>query len=262
MDPDGEGVDQAAAAVPGRPRRAWLPAGEPINSHDGSPFLKRGAVRESTIVHHQGHGVEAAVLEDESPPGIPAALGPRPRARRAAGPARTRAVGSPPRSGRRRGAPGSTSWPPLSTPSPAPGFGRGVRHWRSGVIMRSVLAVAFEHRLAYRAQREARVALAAMQVPFETRDRRQIHRGPGVPVQRRREAPAASRRPGRPSRPPRRGRCLTAPPGGRCLPRDPPTARGRSRAGSSHRGRPSIAKRPDRSPAVSSGTLTQCSRAC
>ena len=49
-------------------------------------------------------------------------------------------------------------------------------------------AVAFKHRLAYRAQREARVALAAMQVPFETRDRRQVHRSPRVPVQRRREA--------------------------------------------------------------------------
>ena len=53
---------------------------------------------------------------------------------------------------------------------------------------RPSLAVAFEHRLAHRAPREACVALAAMQMPFETRDRRQVHRGPRVPVQRRREA--------------------------------------------------------------------------
>ena len=44
-------------------------------------------------------------------------------------------------------------------------------------------AVAFEHRLPHPAQREAR-APAAMQVPFEARDRRQVHRGPRVPVRR------------------------------------------------------------------------------
>ena len=57
-------------------------------------------------------------------------------------------------------------------------------------------AVAFEHRLAYHAQREARVALAAMQVPFEIRDRRQVHRTarPGAAPTR---SPAVTPRPGR-----------------------------------------------------------------
>ena len=57
-------------------------------------------------------------------------------------------------------------------------------------IMPSVLRgwVGFEYGLAHHAQREARVALTAMQVPFETRDRRQVHRDPRVPVQRRRKA--------------------------------------------------------------------------
>ena len=70
--------------------------------------------------------------------------------------------------------------------------GRGRRLDRSGrwtgarsvsrSARRAAAAVAFEHRLASRAQREARVAPAAMQVPFKTRDRRQVHRGPRVPV--------------------------------------------------------------------------------
>ena len=43
-----------------------------------------------------------------------------------------------------------------------------------------------------RAQREACVALAAMQVPFETRDRRQVHRGPERPGAAQTRNPAAS----------------------------------------------------------------------
>ena len=87
-------------------------------------------------------------------------------------------------------------------------------------------AVAFEHRLAHRAQREARVALAAMQVPFKTCDRRQVHRSPRVPVQRRGEARQPTPRPGWPPRLRRRSRCLTASRDGRCPPRDPPTGPG------------------------------------
>ncbi len=71
----------------------------------------------------------------------------------------------------------------------------------SSISRRSSLVVPFEHRLAHRAQREARVALAAMQVPFETSNRRKIHRGPSVPVQRRRVARQPAPRPGRPRAP-------------------------------------------------------------
>ena len=42
-------------------------------------------------------------------------------------------------------------------------------------------AIAFEHHLTHRAQGEACVPLQPMQMPFEARDRRQVHRGPRVP---------------------------------------------------------------------------------
>ena len=51
-------------------------------------------------------------------------------------------------------------------------------------------------------------------------------------------SPAVIPRPGRPLRPRRRARCLTSSRGGRCPTGDPPTARGRPRAGSNHGGRP------------------------
>ena len=53
---------------------------------------------------------------------------------------------------------------------------------------RRAFAVAFEHRFAHRPQGEAAVALQPVQMSFEARDRRQVHRGPCVPVQSRREA--------------------------------------------------------------------------
>ena len=43
---------------------------------------------------------------------------------------------------------------------------------------RPSFAVAFEHRLAHRAQGKACVPLQPVQMPFEARDRRQVHRGP------------------------------------------------------------------------------------
>ena len=61
------------------------------------------------------------------------------------------------------------------------------------------VAVAFEHRLAHRAQREACVPLQPVQMPFEARDRRQ-HRGPRGPVQSRGEARQPARRPVGPRR--------------------------------------------------------------
>ena len=105
-------------------------------------------------------------------------------------------------------------------------------------------AVAFEHRLAHRAQGEACVPLQPVQMPFEARDRRQVHRGPRVPVQSRREARRPASRPAPPPRPRRRGRCLTASPGGRCPPRGPPTTRGHPRAGSSRREHPPSRRGP------------------
>ena len=62
---------------------------------------------------------------------------------------------------------------------------------------RPSFAVAFEHRLPHRAQGEACVPLQLVQMPFEARDRRQVHRGPCVPVQSRREARQPASRPGR-----------------------------------------------------------------
>jgi len=55
-----------------------------------------------------------------------------------------------------------------------------------------------------------------MQVPFETRDRRQVHRGPERPGAAQTRNPAASPRPGQPPRPRHRGRGLTASQDGRC----------------------------------------------
>ena len=55
--------------------------------------------------------------------------------------------------------------------------------------------VAFEHRLTHRAQGEACVPLQPVQMSFEARDRRQVHRAPRVPVQRRREARQPAGRP-------------------------------------------------------------------
>ena len=60
---------------------------------------------------------------------------------------------------------------------------------------RPSFAVAFEYRLAHRAQGKACVSPQPVRMPFETRDRRQVHRGPRVPVQRRREARQPPRRP-------------------------------------------------------------------
>ena len=62
---------------------------------------------------------------------------------------------------------------------------------------RPSFAVAFEHRLPHRAQGEACVPLQPVQMPFEARDRRQVHRGPCVPVQSRREARQPASRPRR-----------------------------------------------------------------
>ena len=59
---------------------------------------------------------------------------------------------------------------------------------------RPSFAVAFEHRLAHRAQGKACVPLQPVQMPFEARDRRQVHRGPRVPVQSRREDRQPARR--------------------------------------------------------------------
>ena len=68
---------------------------------------------------------------------------------------------------------------------------------------RPSFAVAFKHRLAHRAQGKACVPLQPVQMPFEARDRRQVHRGPRVPVQSRREdrQPAHSVPAARPSAP-------------------------------------------------------------
>ena len=60
---------------------------------------------------------------------------------------------------------------------------------------RPSFAVAFEHRLADRAQGKACVPLQPVQMPFEARDRRQVHRGPRVPVQSRRGDRQPARRP-------------------------------------------------------------------
>ena len=60
-------------------------------------------------------------------------------------------------------------------PSPPTRRARCVPRRRS---CRPSFAVAFEHRLAHRAQGKACVPLQPVQMPFEGRDRRQVHRGP------------------------------------------------------------------------------------
>ena len=126
---------------------------------------------------------------------------------------------------------------------------------------RPSFAVAFEHRLVHRAQgrgvRPPAAGADAVRGPRSASGSLGLARPGAEPTRR----PAASPPPAPPPRPRRRGRCLTASRGGRCPPRGPPTVRGHPRAGSSRRERPSSRKRPDRSPAVSSGTLTQWSRA-
>ena len=152
--------------------------------------------------------------------------GVRPRRWRCRGPARgvaTRLAVGPPARAHRRDEPGASPRRRSCRPS---------------------FAVAFEHRLAHRAQGKACVPLQPVQMPFEARDRRQVHRGPRVPVQSRREDRQPARPPAPPPRPRRRGRSLTASRGGRCPPRGPPTVRGHSRAGSSRRERPSSRRGP------------------
>ena len=95
-------------------------------------------------------------------------------------------------------------------------------------------AIAFEHRLTHRAQGEACVPLQPVQMPFEARDRGQVHRGPRVPVQRRREA--SESHPASRSAPSNRG--VAASRGGRCPPQGLAHGTGVApRVGSSQRGR-------------------------
>ena len=73
---------------------------------------------------------------------------------------------------------------------PATRFGPPARAQRRDEPMRPLVvdhccpsfAVAFEHHFAHRAQGKACVSLQPVQMPFEARDRRQVHRGPRVPA--------------------------------------------------------------------------------